>query len=101
VGRRRFEYLVVELSVALGHLVPRYPLWLRLHELGWNPEELEGDQLLAFYDGYLDQFLAEQGWALTAPSRRRIRRRLACFDPRHRTPYEIMEALGRDRQARS
>ncbi len=91
--RRRFEFLVVELSVAVGRLIPRYALWLRLNELGWDPVALAGEELISFYDQHLQDFLAEHDLLLTQRESRRLRKKLVRFDPRHDTPYEIMERL--------
>ena len=88
MGRRRFEHLVVELSVAAGKSVPRYRLWLRLHDLGWNPEDLEREEALAFCDGPLAIFLAEVGIRVNPRSQRRLRREISRFDPEMLSPYE-------------
>ena len=96
MDRRRFEHLFVEVSLALGAQVPRYPLWLRLRELGWNPEQLGRDEAIGFLDSHLEAFLADHELALSARSTRRLRHRIARFDPSHPTPYERMERLGAD-----
>jgi hypothetical protein len=93
VSRRRFDFLVTELSVAVGRVVPRYALWMLLHEQGWDPVQLGRDQLLCFHDGHLPGFLADQGLALSEREGRRLRRRLVRFDPRHPTPEETMARL--------
>ena len=92
--RRRFEHLHIELSVAVGRLVPRYALWLCLKELGWQPDRLTRGQAIAFCDEHLESFLACRGWALSGLRLRRLQRRLRRFDPRHPTPYETMARLG-------
>ena len=94
MGRRRFDHLIAELSVALGRLVPRYALWLRMHELGWDPERLAATQATAFVDGHLDAFLAQSGDSLTARAQKRLSRSVERFDPLQPTPYETMERLG-------
>jgi hypothetical protein len=94
VGRRRFDHLVVELSVALGRRVPRYALWLHLHERGLDPERLGRDEALAFCDGHLHAFLAAYGLHLAPRVGARLRRAVAGFDASHPTPYEHMERLG-------
>ena len=48
MGRRRFDHLHSELSVAVGRLVSRYALWLQLRELGWDPEGLSRSQAVVF-----------------------------------------------------
>ncbi len=91
--RRRFEHLVVELSVAVGKLIPRYALWLLLQELGFDPILLSPNQVIKFYDAHLEQFLAEHGLSLEPREARKLRGRLTKFDPRYPTPYETMERL--------
>ena len=88
MGRRRFEHLVVELSVAAGRSIPRYRLWMRLHDLGWNPEDLEREEVLAFCDGPLGIFLAEVGIRLGGRSIRRLRREVSRFEPDVLSPYD-------------
>jgi len=86
--RRRFNHLVVELSVAVGSLLPRYALWLRMREVGLDPEDLSREEALAFCDTPVTEFLAEQGFALPLPARRRLRRAIERFDPALPTPEE-------------
>lgn len=93
MGRRRFDHLIVELSVAAGRRLPRYALWLALHEAGWNPERLSRDGALAFCDGPLEPFLARRGLRLTRRAARRLRRAVARFDPRVLRPEERFAAL--------
>ena len=91
--RRRFDHLAIELSLAVDRAVPRFALWTALHEGGADPEQLSRDAALAFCDAPLDRFLAGLGLALPAPARRRLRRRVARFDPRHPAPEEIFARL--------
>jgi hypothetical protein len=93
VGRRRFEHLVVELSVAVAQAIPRYRLWLRMHDLGWDPENLDLEQALTFCDGPLRIFLAESGLKMSSRSIRRLRREIGRFDPDILTPYERVAEL--------
>ena len=88
MGRRRFEHLVVELSLAVEQTIPRYRLWLRLHDFGWNPEELGLDQALAFCDGPLRIFLAESGLRMSPRAGRHMRGEVGRFDPDVLTPYD-------------
>jgi hypothetical protein len=88
VGRRRFDHLVLELSLALGRPVPRYALWLRVHEAGLDPEDLSRDEAAAFCGGPLADFLHEQGFALGARGRRRLERSVRRYDPSLPTPEE-------------
>lgn len=93
MGRRRFAHLHAELSVAVGTLVPRWDLWLHLEELGWPPERLTREAVLAFHRFHLDAFLAERGLALAPRASRRLARALGRFDPGRPTPEEVMERL--------
>ncbi len=88
MGRRRFEHLVVEISLAVEETIPRYQLWLRLHDLGWNPEDLGLAQALAFCEGPLPIFLAESGLKMNSRATRRLRKEVGHFDPDILTPYD-------------
>jgi len=93
VGRRRFDHLAEEISLAVREAVPRYRLWLSLHELGWNPEQLTLQAALSFCEGPLVEFLADRGLALRPHELRRIHRAVSRFNPASPTPYERMAAL--------
>jgi hypothetical protein len=93
VQRKRFDHLLVELSVSVGRVVPRYALWLLLQELGHDPELLSREAVLAFLDEQLEAFLAEHDLGLSAREDRRLRRSLERYDPAYPTPYETMERL--------
>jgi hypothetical protein len=88
MSRRRFEHLRIEISVAVGIPVPRYPLWLRLKESGMDPEALTRSAALAFCRGPLADFLAAQGLQLAPRRRRRLLRSVARFDADHLAPEE-------------
>jgi hypothetical protein len=93
MGRKRFDHFYIELCCTLDQLVPRYALWLEMQDRGMCPDELDGHELLAFFDRYLNGFLARRGTLVPSRSRRRLRRRLERYDPRVATPYELMERL--------
>jgi hypothetical protein len=86
--RRRFDHFVVELSVAVGCMLPRYALWLRMRECGLDPEDLSREEALAFCDTPVTEFLAERGFALPPAVRRRLHRAIERFDPAVPTPEE-------------
>jgi hypothetical protein len=86
--RRGFDHLAAELSVAAGRLVPRYALWLRLRELGLDPERLTREQALAFCRAGLRGFLRGQQLRLSERALRRVERAVARFDPRRPSPLE-------------
>jgi hypothetical protein len=86
--RRVFDHLHAELSVGVGRVVPRYPLWLRMREVGLDPERLTPAQALAFCDRELGELLAELGLMLPRRPARRLAREIGRFDPSRPTPYE-------------
>jgi hypothetical protein len=92
-GRRRFEHLVIELSLAVDRAVPRFALWLALREQGADPEDLARGEAVAFCGEGLEDFLRAQRLALPPASRRRLLRRVGRFDARHPTPEERLQAL--------
>jgi hypothetical protein len=92
--RRGFDLLFTEISVAVGSCIPRYPLWLRLHELGYDPERLDREAVTSFCGEPLEGFLFEYGVLLPRRELLRVRRRVSLFDPDTPTPYERMAALG-------
>jgi len=94
VGRRRFDHLFAELSVAAGLRLPRYQLWLTLHEAGIDPERLTGGELRSLCDAVLPEFLQSRGIALSERRHRVLRRELDRYDPALPTPYERFAALG-------
>ncbi len=91
--RRGFDLLFTELSVAVGACIPRYPLWLRLHALGYDPERLDRASVIAFCGDPLEAFLFEYSVHLPKRALLRVRRRVSNFDPDVPTPYERMAAL--------
>jgi hypothetical protein len=95
VNRKLFNHLFVELSVSVGVRVPRYALWLELHDHGWNPEALCLSDALAFFDGPMDAFLCNRGLRISQRARSRLRKEIARFDPRYPLPQEIFERLSR------
>jgi hypothetical protein len=93
VGRRRFEHLFMELSVALGELAPRYALWLRLGELAESAETLSREEAVTFCREGLRPFLAEHGHSLTTRQLRRLAQAVSVFDPREPTAEDHVTAL--------
>jgi len=91
--RRRFDHLILEISLALDRNIPRYPLWLTFKELGVDPEFLNREVVIEFCDEHLADFLAHLGYTLSRRSARRLRRAVARFDPALPTPYERMARI--------
>lgn len=93
MARRRFEHLHAELSVAVGELVPRYPLWLYLHAQGWDPEDLSREAAIRFAREHMEAFLAGYGWRLAPRASHRLLRTVERFDPSHPSPDEVMSRI--------
>ena len=86
--RRCFDHLAAEISVAVGSVVPRYRLWLRLHDLGLDPEGLSSQQAASFCGDPLPDFLAECGLQLAPRRQLRLQRSLRRYDPSVPAPHE-------------
>lgn len=93
LGRRRFDNLHAELSLALRVAVPRYQLWLELHHWNIDPEQLSGEQAMAFCDGPLASYLHRFGLSMQRRALRRLCRRVAKYDPTILTPDERFAAI--------
>ena len=91
--RRRFDHLFVEISLAVGRHLPRYPLWLTLKELGMEPEQLSREAAIEFCDRHLTAFVARCGDHLSPRQLRRLQRAVARYDPEIPTPYERMARI--------
>ena len=79
--------------MAVGQEIPRYRLWLRLHEHGCDPETLTARMAVAFCDGPLAGFLAEQGLKIRWMARRQLREAVAYFDPTPQRPEDSFAGL--------
>jgi hypothetical protein len=88
LGRRRFDNLHAELSLALRVAVSRYQLWLELHQWNIDPERLSREQAMAFCDGPLGSYLYRCGLSLRPRALRRLCRKVAKYDPTIITPDE-------------
>jgi len=94
MGRRRFDQLVLELSVLLDQRVSRFALWQAVHEAGQNPEDWSGPQAERFCSVELPRWLRRHGFALPESRLQKLARRLARFDPARLTPEEHFARLG-------
>ena len=92
--RKRFDHLVVELSLAVGERIPRYALWLHLHDQGLDPERLARREVESFCLNAARPFLSEHGFTLSKRASRRLFREIARFDPTRITPEEHMARIG-------
>jgi hypothetical protein len=93
MGRRRFDRLVQELSVALDRWVARYPLWQAAHAAGYDPERWTAPEVERFCLLVLPGWLRRNGYALSEPRLAKIARTLARFDPSYLTPEEHFARL--------
>ncbi len=93
MSRRRFDHLFTELCVAVDLPLPRYELWLALHEARRDPERLSREEVLSFCEVPLKRFLRERGLRLEGRDLGRLLRRLRRFDPAVPTPEERFAAF--------
>jgi len=94
MGRRRFDRLVVELSVLLDKRLPRFALWQAVHDAGQDPEQWTGPQAERFVSVELPRWLRRQGYTLPESRLLKLARTLARFDPALPTPEEHFARLG-------
>jgi len=87
-GRRYFDWIHVEISLALNRRISRYALWLALWDQGGDPDQLSRDQARRFVEAGLTPFLEGQSAPLGPRARRRLAARILRFDPRFPTPEE-------------
>ncbi len=90
MSRRRFDHLVAEISVAAGVRIPRYELWLWIHQHGCNPEAMTARTSVAFCGRPLARFLAERDLELSPRARRRLLRAVSRYNPDVPSPEELL-----------
>jgi hypothetical protein len=88
VRRRLFDHLATEFAVAVRSPIPRYALWLQLHDQGLDPESLTRAQAVGFCKASLRRFAADQGLRLGIRAHRRLLREIQGFDPERESPAE-------------
>jgi hypothetical protein len=93
MGRRRFDRLLQELSVALDRWVARYPLWQAVHAAGFDPERWTGPEVERFCLLELPRWLRNNGYSMSETRVVKIARTLARFDPSYLTPEEHFARL--------
>jgi len=79
--------------VALGVAIPRFGLWMELHEYNIDPERLTREETIVFCDGPLASYLHRCGLLLRPRAFRRLCRQVRKFDPAIATPDERFAAL--------
>jgi hypothetical protein len=93
MGRRRFDRLVLELSLALDRSLPRYSLWQAVREAGLDPETWSNADTQRFCMSELPRWLRRTGFALDQSRLERLTRSMARFDPSQLTPEEHFARL--------
>jgi hypothetical protein len=91
--RQRFDHLVEAISLAVGVPIPRYRLWLRFHDHGCDPETITANMAVAFCDGPLKSFLAEEGLRIGNWARRQLRKEVMHYDPQVVRPEDRLGPL--------
>jgi hypothetical protein len=92
--RRRFDHMVVELSVALDRWVARYALWQAVKDAGYDPESWSGGEAQRFCTTELPRWLRRNGHSLPEARLSKLARSVARFDPGLLTPEEHFARLG-------
>ena len=93
MGRRRFDRLVIELSLVLERSLPRFSLWQAVRAAGLDPEAWSGAEAQRFCTLELPRWLRQQGIALAEPRIARLAGSMARFDPNLLTPEEHFARL--------
>ena len=94
MNRRRFDHLVVELSVLLDRWVARFALWQAVQEAGYDPERWSGSEAERFCTVDLPRWLRRQGHTVPEARLARLARSVARFEPALLTPEEHFARLG-------
>ena len=92
--RRRFDHMVVELSVAVDRWVARYALWQAVKDAGYDPECWSGPEAERFCTLELPRWLRRSGHTVPEARLQRLARSVARFDPALLTPEEHFARLG-------
>ena len=95
MGRRIFNRMVIEISLAVGHYVSRHALWMWMHGRQVDPEQMTGEEVAAFCGLPLRRFLASQGLRLDPVDLQRLERQLRGINPYRPDPYDRVEGLER------
>jgi hypothetical protein len=95
MGRRVFNRLVIEISLAVGHFISRYALWMYVHELDLDPEEMTAQDAAALCGVPLRRFLATQAIRLEPGELRRLESRIRKINPYRADPYDRVDGMER------
>jgi hypothetical protein len=96
MGRKVFNRLVIEISLAAGHFISRYGLWMYLHELDVDPEQMTVEEAAALCGMPLRRFLASQGIRLEPEGLERLERQIRRINPYRSDPYDRLEGALRE-----
>jgi hypothetical protein len=95
MGRRVFNRLVIEISLAVGHCVSRYALWMTMHELDIDPEQMTAQDAAGFCGAPLRRFLAAQGIRLEPGELHRLEKQIRGINPYRADPYDRIDGMER------
>jgi hypothetical protein len=95
MGRRIFNRMVIEISLAVGHCVSRRALWVLMRERQVDPDQMAGEDVVAFCGLPLRRFLASQGLHLRPLELQRLERQLRGINPYRPDPYDRVDGLER------
>lgn len=95
MGRRVFNRLVIEISLAVRHCVSRYALWVYLHELDVDPEQMTAKDAAEFCGIRLRRYLATQGIRLEPSELLRLERQIRGINPYRPDPYDRIDGAER------
>jgi hypothetical protein len=95
MGRRVFNRLVIEISLAVGHCISRYALWMYVHELDLDPEEMTAQDAAGLCGLPLRRFLAAQAIRLEPGELRRLESRIRKINPYRADPYDRVDGMER------
>jgi hypothetical protein len=91
MGRRVFNRLVIEISLAVGYYVSRYALWVYMHELEIDPEQMTAQDVRGFCGPHLRRFLAAQGILLEPGELRKLERQIREINPYRADPFDRID----------
>lgn len=94
MDRRRFDHLVEELALAVRSSVPRYALWMHLHETGADPDHLSHSDAIAFCQDDAKRFVGAHGHRLGRRAHRKLLRHVEFFAPDVDRPDVVFHSRG-------
>ena len=95
MGRRVFNRLVIEISLAVGHCISRYALWMYVHELELDPEQMTAQDAAELCGTPLRRFLATQGIRLEPGELHKLESQIRRINPYRADPYDRVDGMER------